>query len=222
MKIGAIFDWDGVVVNSCAEHLDSWKMLAAAHGHTIPENFMLDTFGKRNLEIIPDILKWTSDPAEAEKMSDEKEVYYRKIVAERGVPTVGGVREFLAALKSAGVPCAIGSSTPRNNLEQAIEKLGLTDFFTAAAAMEDVKNGKPAPDVFLCAAEKMGIPPRKCVVFEDSEAGIDAAIAAKMKCVAVATTHPAEFWESRYRGFPDIIINDFTPLSVSDIQGLFA
>ena len=177
MKIGAIFDWDGVVVNSCAEHLDSWKMLAAAHGHTIPENFMLETFGKRNLEIIPDILKWTSDPAEAKKMSDEKEVFYRKIVAERGVPTVDGVREFLAALKSADVPCAIGSSTPRENLEQALEKLGLTEFFAALAAMEDVKNGKPAPDVFLCAAEKLGVPPRKCVVFEDSEAGIDAAIA---------------------------------------------
>ena len=84
--------------------------------------------------------------------------------------------------------------------------------------MEDVEHGKPAPDVFLCAAEKIGVPPRKCVVFEDSEAGIDAAIAARMKSVAVATTHPADFWESRFAGFPDIIIENFTPLSVSDIE----
>ncbi len=217
-KIGAIFDWDGVVVDSCKEHLDSWRMLAKAHGHTIPENFMLDTFGKRNVEIIPDILKWTSDPSEVQKMSDEKEVYYRKIVADRGIPTVEGVREFLAKLRDAGVPCAIGSSTPRENLEQALEKLGLSEYFAAAATMEDVARGKPAPDVFLCAAEKIGVPPRKCVVFEDSEAGIDAAIAASMKSVAVATTHPADFWESRFAGFPDIIIENFTPLSVSDIE----
>lgn len=217
-KIGAIFDWDGVVVDSCKEHLDSWRMLAEAHGHTIPENFMLDTFGKRNVEIIPDILKWTSDPSEVQKMSDEKEVYYRKIVADRGIPTVEGVREFLAKLRDAGVPCAIGSSTPRENLEQALEKLGLSEYFAAAATMEDVARGKPAPDVFLCAAEKIGVPPRKCVVFEDSEAGIDAAIAARMKSVAVATTHPADFWESRFTGFPDIIIENFTPLSVSDIE----
>ena len=217
-KIGAIFDWDGVVVDSCKEHLDSWRMLAEAHGHTIPENFMLDTFGKRNVEIIPDILKWTSDPSEVQKMSDEKEVYYRKIVADRGIPTVEGVREFLAKLRDAGVPCAIGSSTPRENLEQALEKLGLSEYFAAAATMEDVEHGKPAPDVFLCAAEKIGVPPRKCVVFEDSEAGIDAAIAARMKSVAVATTHPADFWERRFAGFPDIIIENFTPLSVSDIE----
>ncbi len=221
MKIGTIFDWDGVVVNSVNEHLQSWQMLAAAHGHTLPENFMLDTFGKRNLEIIPDILKWTSDKSEAQKMSDEKEVYFRKIVSERGIPLVDGVGKFLSELESAGIPCAVGSSTPRANLLQAMEKLGFCRYFKDSATMEDVKNGKPAPDVFLCAADKIGVPPRKCVVFEDSEAGVDAAIAANMRCVAVATTHPVEFWENRIKGFPDMIIEDFSSLRLSDIEELF-
>ncbi len=222
MKIGAIFDWDGVIVDSRLQHLESWKMLAAAHGHSIPDNFMEDTFGKRNLEIIPDILRWTSDPSEARAMSDEKEGYFRKIVLERGLPLVPGVRGFLGDLAKAGAGCAVGSSTPRANLEQAEAKLELEKYFRASAAMEDVENGKPAPDVFLCAAKKLGIEPGRCVVFEDSEAGIDAAIAAKMRCVAVATTHPPEFWESRIKGFPDMIISDFEGLRVSDIEKLFA
>lgn len=132
---------------------------------------MLDTFGKRNVEIIPDILKWTSDPSEVQKMSDEKEVYYRKIVADRGIPTVEGVREFLAKLRDAGVPCAIGSSTPRENLEQALEKLGLSEYFAAAATMEDVEHGKPPPTFSFAPPRKSACRPRKCVVFEDSEAG---------------------------------------------------
>lgn len=222
MNIGAIFDWDGVVVNSEKVHLQSWEMLASAHGHTIPENFMADTFGKRNLEIIPQILKWTDDMDEVAKMSDEKERYYRKLVAENGLPLVDGIEQFLQSLQSAGIPCAIGSSTPRENLQQALDKLGFAKYFVASATMEDVTRGKPSPDVFLCCAEKLGIEPRRCVVFEDSEAGIDAAISAKMKSVAVSTTFPAEFWESRIKGFPDVIIDDFTPMNayiVKDFWG---
>ncbi len=216
MKIGVIFDWDGVVVDSEKVHLDSWKMLAEAHGHTIPENFMADTFGKRNLEIIPHFLKWTDDMDVVQKMSDEKEEYYRQIVSEQGLPLVTGVEDFLKSLALAGIPCAIGSSTPRANLEQALEKLSFGKYFAAFATMEDVSRGKPAPDVFLCAAEKIGVPARRCAVFEDSEAGIDAAIAANMKSVAVSTTFSADFWESRIKGLPDVIVDDFTPLN-SDI-----
>ncbi len=221
MKIGAIFDWDGVVVDSEKAHLDSWEMLAKAHGYTIPENFMSISFGKRNLEIIPDILKWTTDVQIIQQMSDEKEVYYRKIVAEQGLPTLDGIENFLKNLNSAGIACAIGSSTPRANLEQALEKLNFAKYFAAYATMEDVSNGKPAPDVFLCAAEKIGVDSHKCVVFEDSEAGIDAAIAANMKSVAVATTHSADFWESRAKGFPDVIIEDFSPMQASIVCDLW-
>ena len=213
MNIGAIFDWDGVVANSEIPHLESWRMLAKAHGHEIPENFMLDSFGKRNLEIIPNILGWTDDTAEVLKLSDEKEVYYRAIIAEKGLPLIPGAEAFLRALGEAGIPCAIGSSSPRSNLDQALDVLGFAPLFSAVVSMEDVPRGKPAPDVFLLAAEKMGVDPRRCAVFEDSEAGIDAANAAKMKSVAVATTRSADFWESRWQGFPDAIIADFLPMT---------
>ena len=221
MNIGAIFDWDGVVVNSEKAHLKSWEMLAEAHGHTIPANFMADTFGKRNLEIIPNILKWTDDMKVVAEMSDEKEEYYRKIIADEGLPLVDGIEKFLQSLQSAGIPCAIGSSTPRKNLEQALDKLDFGKYFVASATMEDVSRGKPAPDVFLCASEKIGVQPRRCIVFEDSEAGIDAGISAKMKTVAVSTTFPSDFWESRIKGFPDIIIEDFIPMDASIIEGIW-
>ena len=95
-------------------------------------------------------------------------------------------------LKAASVPCAIGSSTHRLNIDCVLRHIRLADYFTAIVAGNDVTNGKPAPDIFLKAAERLGYAPSLCVVFEDAHVGIEAARAGGMKVVAVTTTHPAE------------------------------
>ena len=97
-KLGALFDWDGVVVDSGAAHEASWKELARRENLFLPEGFFKSTFGKRNLEIIVDILKWTPDIKEAQRLSDEKETIYRDGIARNGLPTIKGAVDFIRAL----------------------------------------------------------------------------------------------------------------------------
>jgi len=145
---------------------------------------------RKNEFIIPEILHWSNDESEIVSLSLQKEEHYRAIVRERGLEPLPGVRAWLERLQNAGVPCVVGSSSHRENIELALELTGLTPFFQDIVSSEDVKHGKPAPDVFLRGAEKIGLPPEKCVVFEDAHVGIAAARNAGMKVIAVATTNP--------------------------------
>lgn len=191
-EFAAIFDWDGVVIDSSALHERSWELLAEETRRVLPEGHFLQGFGKKNQLIIPTILNWTQDLDEIEALSIRKEELYRELVKEQGVTILPGARELLAALKDAGIPRSVGSSTPRVNLDAIFETTGLGDYFDAVVSANDVIHGKPAPDVFLKAASFLGVEPAKCVVFEDALFGIDAAQRAGMKVVGVATTNPPE------------------------------
>ena len=213
----AIFDWDGVVIDSAENHRLSWRTLAERHGLPFSDDMFKTTFGQTNRYIIPNIYRWTLDHAEADALSKEKEIIYRQIATERGVPLVKGVKEFLKSLKSVGIKTGVGSSASLENITFAIEKCGLDGLFDAVASMEDVTRSKPAPDVFLAAARKLGAEPENCVVFEDSLHGIEAASAAGMKKAAVATTFPHSFWDAQN---VDMTIDSFESLSPSAIAGL--
>ena len=186
---GALFDWDGVIIDSANAHEKSWERLAAETGKPLPPDHFLRGFGKRNEVIFPEILQWTTDPDEIRVLSLRKEALYRDIVMEEGVRVLPGVRTYLQSLKDAGIPCIVGTSTQRANVELIFEREDLADFFQDMVASEDVKTGKPDPEVFLIAAEKAGVAPEHCVVFEDAVYGIQAAKAGGMKSVGVLTTH---------------------------------
>ncbi len=188
---GALFDWDGVVIDSSSHHEASWERLALEVGRVLPPDHFLKGFGRKNEVIIPKLLGWTHDPAEIRRLSLLKEALYREVVAERGLTALPGVRTWLERLRDAGVPCAIASSTHRANINLSLGLIGLAEFFTAIVTAEDVSTGKPDPEVFLTAAARIGRPPARCVVFEDAHVGIAAARAGGMRVVAVATTHPA-------------------------------
>jgi beta-phosphoglucomutase family hydrolase len=192
IRAGALFDWDGVVIDSSEKHERSWELLSAEIGRPLPPDHFLRGFGRKNQFIIPEILGWTHDPAEIQRLADRKEELYRELVRESGVKILPGARELLAALREAGLPRAIGSSTPRANLEAIFASTGLDEFFDAVVSAEDVVHGKPAPDVFLKGAELLRLPPERCVVFEDALFGIEAGHRAGMKVIAVATTNPIE------------------------------
>lgn len=187
----AIFDWDGVIVDSSRAHELSWEQLARAEGRTLPADHFKRSFGMRNEQIFPDILRWTTEPAEIKRLALLKEKFYRDIIRQNGIAPIPGVMEFLEKLRAASVPCAIGSSTPRENIDCVMEIIGLRDRFKVIVAGEDVARGKPDPEVFLLAAQRLGATPDSCVVFEDAHVGIEAARAAGMKVIGVATTHPA-------------------------------
>jgi len=187
---GAVFDWDGVIIDSSTLHEESWERLAKEARLPLPFGHFKKGFGRKNEFIIPQILEWTNDPAEIERLSLRKEALYREVVAERGLSPLPGVRVWLERLREAGVPCAIGSSTHRANIDLSLGIIGLGKFFASIVTAEDVRHGKPNPEVFLKAAARIERPAARCVVFEDAFVGIEAAKAGGMKVVAVATTHP--------------------------------
>jgi beta-phosphoglucomutase family hydrolase len=188
---GAIFDWDGVIVDSSRHHEESWERLAYEIHKTLPSDHFKKGFGMKNEFIIPNLLNWTQEPAEIHRLSLRKEELYRVVVAERGIQPLPGVLNFLQWLKTENIPSVIGSSTHRLNIQTALDAMKLSVFFKDITSAEDVIHGKPAPDVFLKASRKLGLPPERCVVFEDALVGIQAARAAGIKVVAVTTTHPA-------------------------------
>jgi len=188
----AIFDWDGVIIDSSRQHELSWEWLAQHEKLPLPAGHFQRSFGMKNERIIPQLLHWTTDPAEINRLSWQKEEFYRQIVRESGIRALPGVRKFLERLDAAGIPRIIGSSTPRENIELVVELIGLRRYFNPIVAAADVTHGKPDPEVFLLCAQRLGFPPQRCVVFEDAHVGIEAAHAARIKVIGVATTHPAE------------------------------
>ncbi len=188
----ALFDWDGVIVDSSRPHEKSWERLAAEEHRALPPDHFKRSFGMKNEQIIPELLGWTRDPQEVRRLSLRKEALYREIIREEGIAPLPGVRPWLEALRAAAVPCAIASSTHRENIVCTLGVIGFEKYFTVIVSSEDVRHGKPDPEVFLLAAQKMNIPPPRCVVFEDAHVGIEAARRAGMKVVGVATTHPSD------------------------------
>jgi beta-phosphoglucomutase family hydrolase len=214
--LGALFDWDGVVIDSAQQHERSWQLLARETGRSLPEYFFKRSFGMKNEAILPGILGWTEDPAEIRTFSLRKEELYREILKEDGIEPLPGVRAFLETLKAAGVPCAIGSSTHRLNIDTCLERFGFTGFFTGIISAENVGKGKPDPDVFLKAAQLLGVPPERCVVFEDAPVGIEAGLRGGMKVVGVSGTHPDETLAGAHR-----IVKRLDTLTIDDLKSLW-
>ena len=189
---GAIFDWDGVIIDSSRHHETSWERLALEVGKPLPEGHFKAGFGRKNEFIIPHLLHWTDNEAEVKRLSLRKETLYRDVVREIGLEPLPGARTWLQRLAAVGIPCVIGSSTHRENIEVSLDVLGFRGFFSKIVTAEDVTHGKPDPEVFLKAAEKIGTAPERCVVFEDAHVGIEAAHSAGMRVIGVATTNPLD------------------------------
>ena len=216
--LGAVFDWDGVIIDSHDQHEESWDVLARELGQPLPDGFFSKTFGMRNEQIIPEFTAW-AQPGEHEKIAElgaRKEELYRELVRRDGIEPLEGVVALLNALNAAGVPCSVGSSTPLKNIETIMDVIGFGEKFQAISGAEDVTRGKPAPDIFITAARKVDRKPEHCVVFEDAHVGIAAGKAARSKVIAVATTHPLESL-----GEADLAVQSLAEVSLDAIQGLF-
>lgn len=217
VQFGVLFDWDGVVVDSSSHHLLSWQRLGGEIGKSITEEQFRESFGQVNRVIIPGVLGWSKDPEEIHRLGARKEELYREIVREKGLEPLAGARELVQALKAAGVPRVVGTSSEKENIRTALEVMGMTGLFDGIVASEDVTHGKPDPEVFLKAAKVTGLPAEQCVVLEDSHHGLQAADAGGMKSVGVLTTHPKE-----KLGSPDLLVATLAELSVEKLGALFS
>jgi beta-phosphoglucomutase len=186
-----IFDVDGVLVDSYDAHIRSWLLMGREHGLTITEEQFASTFGQTSREIIARF--WGSDLSreDAEALDARKEAIYRDLIRER-FPAMDGSVELIDALADAGFRLAVGSSGPPENVELTLDCLGRASRFNAVVTGRDVTRGKPDPQVFQTAAERLGLPPARCIVVEDAPVGITAARAAGMASVALVGTVAAD------------------------------
>ncbi len=218
MLEAVIFDWDGVVVDSSAAHKASWEMLAEERNLLLPDDHFTLSFGRVNKVIIPEIFRWTLDPEMIEELGNRKEALYREILEETGLDPLPGALEIMESLQDAGIPIAVGTSTPRKNVETVIDLIGAGGLFDVIISSEDVQKGKPDPEVFLKAADALDAEPADCVVFEDSLYGIQAALSAGMKAVALTTTHRIRHFDTTW---PHRIVNTLSDVSLSMLLNLW-
>lgn len=186
-----IFDLDGVLIDSGDAHHESWRLLAAELGREVTVEQFTATFGQQNRDIIPLLFGPDLDETRVRALSERKEAIYRRLVTGC-LPLIPGGAELVRECQQAGLKLAIGSSTCRQNIDLALNELGLADCFDVIVSDADATRGKPDPQVFLTAARRLGVAPGECVVIEDAPSGVAAAMAAGMKVVALTTHHVRE------------------------------
>jgi len=186
-----LWDMDGVLADTEPFHWQAWQRLSQEMGFPMSYDDFRRTFGWRNPELLQDLCGPGVSEAWLVATADRKEALYREAV--RGhVASLPGVLELLQALQAAGFLQAVASAGPRENVDLILADLGIRGYFGVVLSGHDVERGKPDPQVFLRAAERLGVAPSRCVVIEDAVLGVRAARGAGMACLAVASTHPAE------------------------------
>ena len=221
MPFAAIWDMDGTLVDTAELHFEGWQATCRHLGREFTRADFAATFGKRNPEILRLLFGDNHfSEEEIEQIGFQKEELYRQAARQIGIQPLPGVVELMQGLQRHGFVQAIGSSAPRANLDLILQITPIAPFIQAVAAAEDTRRGKPDPEVFLVAAQKLGVPPSQCVVFEDAIAGIQAAKAGGMKAIGVTFVghHSAE--ALRAAG-ADRLVRSLAELSPAEVEQLF-
>ncbi len=208
-----VWDMDGVLVNSGEAHRAAWIALGDEIDRPFTDADFLQTFGMAN----PDIFRLTwgiTDPANVATWSDRKEVLFRD--QARALHPLPGAVELVRALHEAGWRQAIGSSAPRANVTLLLDVLGLTGLLDAIVTGDDITRGKPDPQGFLLAFERLGVPPARGFVIEDAVAGVQAGKAAGAQVIAVTTTRARA--DLQVAG-ADQVVDQLTELQVPLLAG---
>ena len=184
-----IFDMDGVLVNSYQTHLQAWQATAQSHGLSLTDADFARTFGRTSRDLISMLWPGRYNVQEALDFDLEKEAAYRRLL-EKDFPEMDGASELIGSLQVHGFRLAIGSSGPPENVDVVQRCIPNGRYFTATVNGTEVNRGKPDPQVFLLAAEKLGVPPARCAVVEDAPVGVEAARRAGMTSIGLLGTAP--------------------------------
>ncbi len=185
-----LWDMDGVLVDSAEYHFLAWQAaLRELENYEITRDQFQHTFGQRNDTVLRDIFGPSYADDTIARVADHKEAMYRTLVRERGIQPLPGVMTWLAYLCENGWGQAVASAAPRANVEVIVEAVGIRGYFGALTSAEDVTRGKPDPQVYLLAAQRVGAPPARSIVIEDAPAGAEGARRAGMACIGVLSSH---------------------------------
>lgn len=180
-----LWDLDGTLVDSAEYHWRSWLLALRDDGFTPTRAQFTTTFGQRNDRILRAWLGRDATDDRIRRIGDAKEVEYRRLMREEGLEGLPGAQEWIDRLAARAWRQAIASSAPRLNVYAVLDALAWHGRFGAIVAAEDVRRGKPDPEVFLVAAERLGVDPSACVVVEDAAAGVAAGQAAGMRVIGL-------------------------------------
>ena len=206
---GIIFDLDGVICSTDEYHYLAWKALADRMG--IPfdrerNNLLRGVSRMASLDIILEKSDKTYTDEEKTAFAEEKNTLYRELLGRMSPADLSGdVKKTLEALRKTGLKLAIGSSS--KNTPFILERIGLKDFFDAVADGNCITHSKPHPEVFLKAADKLGLIPQDCLVVEDAHAGVEAAKAGGFDCAAMGDARDDERADWHLEKFSDLLIH---------------
>ncbi len=218
---GVLWDMDGTLVDTADLHFEAWWLVSEELGHPFTRDDFAATFGRRNPEIMDYLFPGRFSPADVDTIGEHKEQRYRAAAERLGVTLLPGVAALMAGLHARGVRQAIGSSAPRANLDLILRLTGIERYLSAVVSAEDTARGKPDPQVFLTAAARLHVAARRCLVFEDAPAGVAAAKAGGMKCIAVRFVghHSAD---KLAQAGADHVVASLTEVSPEDVLQLLS
>lgn len=212
--IAILWDMDGVLVDSGDLHLHTWQAALKELGHSFDREEFVATFGQNSLTTLEILFGEKLAPELARQIIDRKELHFRQLAVDQ-LELLPAIRDWLARFQSLGFKQVVASSAPMENIQVSVDALDIRQYFDALVAGAELPP-KPNPDIFLKAAEAVGIAPHRCVVIEDSAHGLEGAHTAGMKCITVTTTNPPEALRQA-----ELVLTDLTELTEEMFFGLF-
>jgi len=182
---GVIFDMDGVLFDSEKTFVSTYEEAGKHFGYNITRDFVLSLLGMSGEELHAVVLEHFGNDFPYEQIRDYRRLLYRKELEKNGVPKKPGLDYLLDHLAAAKIPIALATAKSKEMASFCLSNAGILDRFTAIICSNEVKNGKPAPDIFFLAAERLGQPPSACVGFEDSVAGLKGLSAAGIRSIFI-------------------------------------
>ena len=214
-KFAVLFDMDGVIIDSNPYHKDAWMEFCRRYQVELKEEDVPRyIYGKTNKTALVDVFQREFSPEESFRLSEEKEAIYREL-HRSDIRLIKGLPALLEAFKRHQVPLAVCTNAPVANLDFMLEETGIRPYFQVLIDASKVSKGKPDPEIYLKAAQMLGLSPGRCIVMEDSTVGVEAGLRAGMKVVGITTTHSRQELAHTH-----LVIDDFDELNVAKLEAL--
>ncbi|QHT71627.1 HAD family phosphatase [Rhodocytophaga rosea] len=204
-----IFDMDGTVVDTTRIEYDAWKQMFDEQQVDFPYDEYIGVLGAKGSEIIKERIDISDE--QIEELLEKKETYLKQLVEKNGLQLIPDVEKVMQECRKLNLKMALATGSSQEKLDFILALFQIRQYFDAFVTADDVKNGKPDPEVFLKAAQKLNVPPQECVVMEDATNGVEAAKNANMSCIAITSTRGKDQLKQA-----DLVINHYKELSMEE------
>lgn len=208
---GVIFDMDGTLLESTIADYKAWEKVFHSYNKSLTYEEYEPLLGVRSADVIRNHLGFPK-PEDVKRILKEKFDFFVEYVDANPIKPVHAAEVFLKSLANYPIRVGLATSSRREKMNMVLKQLGFLQYFEAIVTGDEVQNGKPAPDIFLKAAERLGLDPKDCVVVEDGPIGVAAAKSAGMKCIAITATHPSDKLQDA-----DVIIDTYEHADFEEI-----